>query len=59
MSWESLLTPQEARLFPQLFQSVSKSQDGIVTGSEAVNFFASSGVPNEILSEVKQKMNYS
>ncbi|KAG0738893.1 hypothetical protein G6F62_004705 [Rhizopus arrhizus] len=52
MSWESLLTPQEARLFPQLFQSVSKSQDGIVTGSEAVNFFASSGVPNEILSEI-------
>lgn len=52
MSWDSLLTSQETRLFSHLFQFVSKTQDGIVTGPEAVQFFATSGVPNEILSEV-------
>lgn len=52
MSWDSQLTPQEQKYFVQLFQSVSKTQDGIVTGNEAVRFFATSGVPNEILSEV-------
>ncbi|KAG0749518.1 hypothetical protein G6F57_005157 [Rhizopus arrhizus] len=52
MSWDSLLTPQETRLFSHLFQFVSKTQDGIVTGPEAVQFFATSGVPNEILSEI-------
>lgn len=52
MSWDSQLTPKEAKYFIQLFQSVSKTQEGIVTGGEAVRFFASSGVPNEILSEV-------
>jgi epidermal growth factor receptor substrate 15 len=52
MSWDSQLSPQEAKYFVQLFKSVSKSQEGIVTGGEAVRFFATSGVPNEILSEV-------
>lgn len=55
MSWDSLLTSQETRLFSHLFQFVSKTQDGIVTGPEAVQFFATSGVPNEILSEVNGK----
>lgn len=57
MSWDSLLTSQETRLFSHLFQFVSKTQDGIVTGPEAVQFFATSGVPNEILSEVIGKKN--
>ncbi|KAI7893017.1 uncharacterized protein EV154DRAFT_440444 [Mucor mucedo] len=52
MSWDSQLSPQEAKYFLQLFQSVSKTQEGIVTGNEAVRFFATSGVPNEILSEI-------
>ncbi|KAI9244241.1 hypothetical protein BY458DRAFT_447881 [Sporodiniella umbellata] len=52
MTWESFLTPQEKRLYSHLFQLVSKSQDGIVLGTEAVQFFATSGVPNEILSEI-------
>lgn len=52
MSWESQLSPQEVNYYQQLFQSASQSQEGIVTGTEAVRFFASSGVPNEILSEV-------
>jgi hypothetical protein len=51
-SWESQLSTQEVKYFIQLFQSISKTQEGIVTGSEAVRFFASSGVPNQILSEV-------
>lgn len=51
-SWESQITPQEAKYFVKLFQQASKSQEGIVTGGEAVRFFATSGVPNEILSEV-------
>jgi epidermal growth factor receptor substrate 15 len=51
-SWESQLSTQEVKYFTQLFQSISKTQEGIVTGSEAVRFFASSGVPNQILSEV-------
>lgn len=53
MSWDSQLTSQESKYFLQLFKNVSKTQEGIVTGGEAVSFFATSGVPNEILSEVK------
>lgn len=52
-TWESQLTSQETKYFTQLFQFVSKQQEGIVTGAEAVRFFATSGVPNQILSEVK------
>ncbi|KAI9478327.1 MAG: hypothetical protein EXX96DRAFT_570431 [Benjaminiella poitrasii] len=51
-SWESQLAPQEAKYYMQLFHAASKTQDGVVTGTEAVRFFASSGVPNEILSEI-------
>ncbi|OAD73299.1 hypothetical protein PHYBLDRAFT_112639 [Phycomyces blakesleeanus NRRL 1555(-)] len=51
-SWESNLTPQEAPYYAKLFQMTSKSNPGIVTGSEAVQFFATSGVPNQILSNI-------
>lgn len=51
-AWESQLSSQEYKYFTQLFQFVSKQQEGIVTGAEAVRFFATSGVPNQILSEV-------
>jgi len=51
-AWESQLSSQESKYFTQLFQFVSKQQEGIVTGAEAVRFFATSGVPNQILSEV-------
>ena len=54
-SWDAQLTPQESKYFLQLFKNASQSQEGIVTGIEAVRFFATSGVPNEILSEVKKK----
>ncbi|KAI7906003.1 uncharacterized protein BX663DRAFT_428252 [Cokeromyces recurvatus] len=51
-SWESQLTSQEVEYYKQLFKAASKSQEGIVTGSEAVQFFASSGIPNQLLSEI-------
>ncbi|KAG1088272.1 hypothetical protein G6F42_020329 [Rhizopus arrhizus] len=51
-AWESQLSSQESKYFTQLFQFVSKQQEGIVTGAEAVRFFATSGVPNQILSEI-------
>lgn len=51
-SWESLLTPQELLAYNQFFSLASRSKPGIVTGQEAVQFFATSGVPNQILSDV-------
>ncbi|KAI8990944.1 hypothetical protein BDF20DRAFT_841795 [Mycotypha africana] len=51
-SWELQVTPQEVKYFKQLFQVAGQAQEGIVTGAEAVRFFAGSGVPNQILSEI-------
>ncbi|KAI8333199.1 hypothetical protein EDC96DRAFT_526149 [Choanephora cucurbitarum] len=50
--WDSHLSPKEAKYYAQLFQIASKSQEGIVTGNEAVQFFATSGIPTQILSEI-------
>lgn len=52
--WDRYLNPQETQAYGQLFKLASQSKPGIVTGSEAVQFFASSGVPNEILSDVSK-----
>lgn len=52
-SWESQLTPQEIHAYKQFFQAASKSQPNVVTGMEAVQFFAKSGLPNNVLSEVR------
>ncbi|ORX44930.1 hypothetical protein DM01DRAFT_1340240 [Hesseltinella vesiculosa] len=52
VSWEKYLSPQEAGAYGQLFKTVSKATPGIVTGTEAVQFFATSGVPNPILSDI-------
>ncbi|KAI9023508.1 hypothetical protein CLU79DRAFT_791530 [Phycomyces nitens] len=51
-SWESLLTPKEKLAYGQLFNIISVSNPGIITGQEAVKFFATSGVPHQILSEI-------
>ncbi|KAI9251014.1 hypothetical protein BDA99DRAFT_522405 [Phascolomyces articulosus] len=51
-SWESYLTPQELNAYTHYFRAASRTQTGIVTGSEAVQFFATSGVPNQILSSI-------
>lgn len=61
--WETQLTPQEVHVYKQLFQVASKTKPNVVTGIEAVQFFAKSGLPNAILSEVspysKQTDRYS
>lgn len=46
------MTPQEQQFFNKCFRAASRSQTGLVTGPEAVRFFATSGVPNQILSDV-------
>ncbi|CAO3627332.1 unnamed protein product [Cunninghamella blakesleeana] len=51
-SWETYLSPQEAQVYSRLFKLASQTKPGIVTGTEAVQFFANSGVPNGILSEI-------
>ena len=51
-SWESYLTPQELNAYNQYFRATSRSQQDVVTGLEAVQFFATSGIPNQILSDV-------
>lgn len=51
--WETKLSPQEVEAYKQLFKEASKTQPDIVTGQEAVQFFAKSGLNNTLLSEVK------
>lgn len=51
-SWESKLTPQEVNAYNELFKIASKSQSNSISGGEAVDFFAKSGLSNEILSQV-------
>ncbi|KAI7859687.1 hypothetical protein BDC45DRAFT_475663 [Circinella umbellata] len=51
-SWESYLTPHELSAYTQYFRATSRSQQDVVTGLEAVQFFATSGVPNQILSDI-------
>ncbi|KAG0165735.1 hypothetical protein DFQ28_008350 [Apophysomyces sp. BC1034] len=50
--WETYLSPKEAQSYTQLFKLAGRNKSGIVTGTEAVQFFATSGVPNAILSEI-------
>ncbi|KAG0179521.1 hypothetical protein DFQ29_001997 [Apophysomyces sp. BC1021] len=51
-SWESYLTSQEVHVYGLLFNSAGSNTPGIVNGHEAVAFFAKSGVPNQILSDI-------
>lgn len=50
--WETQLRPEEVQAYKQLFQVAAKSQPNVVTGIEAVEFFAKSGLANSVLSEV-------
>ncbi|KAI9492390.1 hypothetical protein BDB00DRAFT_828801 [Zychaea mexicana] len=50
--WESLLTPQEVHAYAQFFSAANGSKSTVVSGPEAVAFFARSGIPNEILSDI-------
>lgn len=51
-NWESQLSPQEARAYGIFFAAANGGKPNVVTGPEAVTFFARSGIPNEILSDV-------
>lgn len=51
-NWESQLSPQEARAYAIFFAAANGGKPNVVTGQEAVTFFARSGIPNEILSDV-------
>lgn len=53
-NWESLLSPQEFQAYLKFFSAASGGKPNIVTGQEAVRFFARSGIPNEILSDVSK-----
>ncbi|KAF7729442.1 hypothetical protein EC973_004422 [Apophysomyces ossiformis] len=50
--WQSYLSPNEVGLYQHLFKLATRSRPEVVTGTEAVQFFASSGIPNAILSEI-------
>lgn len=47
-----MLTPDEKRLFGQLFQAADSENLGVVTGELAVKFFEKSGLNPRILGEV-------
>ncbi|KAI7864996.1 hypothetical protein BDF14DRAFT_1883837 [Spinellus fusiger] len=50
--WETHLSKQEASYYAGLFQRIAKTKPTLVTGQEAVQFFATCGVPHPILSNV-------
>ena len=51
-NWNSTLTPQEVQTYGQFFNAANGGKSAVVNGQEAVTFFARSGIPNEILSDV-------
>ncbi|KAI8149556.1 hypothetical protein BJV82DRAFT_504872, partial [Fennellomyces sp. T-0311] len=51
-NWESLLTPQEIQAYGQFFSAANGGKSNVVSGQDAVTFFARSGIPNEILSDI-------
>ncbi|GAB5586390.1 hypothetical protein Unana1_01290 [Umbelopsis nana] len=48
----TLLTPEESDAYSQLFKIANKSGSGTVTGAEAIEFFAKSGLSPTVLSEI-------
>jgi hypothetical protein len=47
-----VLTPDEKRVFGQLFKIADKDNLGVVTGEVAVDFFKRSGLSPQVLGEV-------
>ena len=47
-----VLTPEERKVFGQLFQAADRENLGVVTGEQAVSFFEKSGLNPRILGEV-------
>jgi hypothetical protein len=54
-SWKSYLTHNEVQFYNRLFNVAKKSQSDRITGQEAVQFFAKTGLPNHTLSQVKPR----
>jgi len=48
-----VLTPEEKRVFGQLFSAADTENIGVVTGELAVKFFEKSGLSPRILGEVR------
>lgn len=46
------LTPEEKRVYYQLFQAADKTNLGVVTGEIAVSFFEKTGLPPDVLGQV-------
>ena len=46
------LTPDESRLFGQLFKEADSDSTGFVTGEVAVNFFGRTNLPQQVLGAV-------
>ncbi|ORY90598.1 hypothetical protein BCR43DRAFT_480607 [Syncephalastrum racemosum] len=50
--WEKHLNEQELNVYAQYFQATKSAGSNFITGQDAVRFFARSGIPNEILSDI-------
>lgn len=48
------LTPEEKRVYYQLFQTADKTNLGVVTGEVAVSFFERTGLPPDVLGQIWQ-----
>ena len=48
------LTPDEKRLYGQLFRQADTGNAGVVTGEIAVKFFEKTGLDSRVLGEVSQ-----
>ncbi|RUS19210.1 hypothetical protein BC937DRAFT_87831 [Endogone sp. FLAS-F59071] len=51
---DSFLTPEERHVYAQLYQAADPENKGVITGSEAVDFFAKSKVPPNVLADIWQ-----
>ena len=51
------LSPQEKRLYKQLFTAADTENVGVVTGEVAVKFFEKTRLPPAILGEVRSTYN--
>lgn len=49
---DSFLTTEERHVYAQLYKAADPENKGVITGSEAVAFFAKSNVPPNVLADV-------
>ena len=52
------LTPEEKRVFGELFRQADTEQMGVVTGEVAVKFFERTKLPPQVLGEVRPAVAY-